>query len=178
MSDQEKKPADEARRLVDFQLFQLATLTSVVDNVRYRIHHLEVTMKGDKAGPYEASQIPPPLTPHKAFDVLTEIWQGCTGEGPEIDELLMGTAEGLHHEEGPAAGLGVPRAVAVPGLDTELPFELETEVAEPEEAKPAAKPAQPPQRRSIRRAPPGEDVLTLEPDHDADESGVIELPPE
>lgn len=140
----------------DFQLFQVSALASVVDMVRYRLAHLEVTMKGEKAGPYEASQIPPPLSANKAYELLQRIWKGCSGEMEPSETLLIGVAKA--DVAAARAESGGEPVVAVPGLEDGA-FELEVEKPKPEE---------------------NDDVVTLEAaegeDEDEDEdSGVFEL---
>jgi hypothetical protein len=176
----EKAKGPEVGGAEQMELFRLATIAAMIDNVRFRIHHMEVTWKGDKAGPYEASQIPPPLTPHKAYELLQEMWEGVTGAGPEVDELLMGSVVLPHGHPGHEEEAD-EHHVDVPGIDTEMPFELEGG-AEGAEGAPAAD--RPGQRaagsrvRQIRKAPQAETVVPLQPEEesgDDEESGVIEL---
>jgi hypothetical protein len=170
MSDEQSQNAG-GPSAVDMQLFQLATITAQIDHMRFRIHHLEVVMKGEKAGPYEASQIPPPLTTSEAFHRLRGMWLGCIGEGPEVDEVLMGHREDVH-EEGEHEPGGEPR-ITVPSLD-EAAFELdETPRQKPKPSPEPGRPRQP--KRPVRRAAP-DDVVELQPEEaDADDSDVIEL---
>lgn len=170
VEEQKKQAPSKPVTAFDMQLFQLAVLTSMIDSIRFRVQHLEVTWKGDKAGPYEASQIPPVLTAHKAYEKLKGMLKGCLGHGPEVDEVLMGSAVVPHGEEEEAPGeqTGKP----MPAI-TELPFELEQE-EQPPKAEAPAKPKPP-------AAPPREErVVTLEPvpppkpGEEGDE-GIIEL---
>jgi len=141
-----------------FQMFQLAAIVSLIDHLRFRMNHLEVSIKGEKAGPYELSEIPPALSVSQALDSLERIWKGWIGEGPVSDELLTGVAK--TEAEKPAEAKPAAPAVPVPGIDTEAAFELESS-------------------NTRASASDGEEqVLTLEADavdEDDEDSGVFEL---